>query len=82
VYAASTARVAPRKSQSEAIRPRAGTAYALNEHTACAAGYGVFWAPPQGISADEFGRRPSATTRRRAIFATGGNSFVPCATVH
>ena len=35
--------------------PRMGVAYAVDDRTVVRGGYGLFWAAPQGISADEFG---------------------------
>ncbi|HVZ21929.1 MAG TPA: carboxypeptidase regulatory-like domain-containing protein [Vicinamibacterales bacterium] len=60
--------------------PRAGVAYALGERTVLRAGYGVFYAPPQGISADEFGSATLGFNETTNYVATGGDPFVPCAT--
>ncbi|HVZ19507.1 MAG TPA: TonB-dependent receptor [Vicinamibacterales bacterium] len=60
--------------------PRVGAAYALDERTSIRAGYGLFWAPPQGISADEFGSGTRGYNQTTNYVATGGNPFLPCAT--
>lgn len=60
--------------------PRAGFAYAVSERTAVRGGYGLFWAPAQGISADEFGSATLGYNQTTNYVPTGGNPFVPCAT--
>jgi hypothetical protein len=58
--------------------PRIGAAYALDERTALRAGYGLYWAPSQGISADEGGTATTGYNIGTTYVATGSNPFVPC----
>ncbi len=60
--------------------PRLGVAYSLDDRTVVRAGYGLFWAAPQGISADEFGTATPGYNQSTNYIATGANPFVPCAT--
>jgi hypothetical protein len=60
--------------------PRVGVTYALDDRTHVRAGYGLFWAPLQGISADEFGSATMGYNQTTGYVATGGNPFIPCAT--
>ena len=60
--------------------PRLGAAYSLDDRTVVRGGYGLFWAAPQGISADEFGTATPGYNQSTNYLATGTNPFVPCAT--
>jgi hypothetical protein len=59
--------------------PRAGVAYAADERTVFRGGYGLFWAPPQGIAADEWASGTIGYNRTTSYVATGQNPFTPCA---
>ncbi|MBI2185845.1 MAG: TonB-dependent receptor [Acidobacteria bacterium] len=58
--------------------PRLGLAYAFDERTVVRGGYGLFWAPSQGISADEGGTGTTGYNIGTSYVATGSNPFVPC----
>ncbi len=58
--------------------PRAGAAYAIDERTVVRGGYGLFWAPSQGISADEGGAGSPGYNIGTPYIATGANPFIPC----
>ncbi len=60
--------------------PRAGAAYSINDRTVLRSGYGLFWAPLQGISADEWGSATMGFNQTTDYVATGANRFVPCDT--
>ncbi len=60
--------------------PRTAFAYSMNERTAVRGGYGLFWAPVQGISADEFGSATMGYNQTTSYLPTGGDPFVPCST--
>lgn len=60
--------------------PRASAAYAFDERTVLRSGYGLFWAPLQGISADEWGSATLGYNQRTDYTATDTNPFMPCAT--
>lgn len=62
------------------IAPRIGAAYALNERTVFRAGYGLFWAPVQGITADEFGSATLGYNQSTNYVPAGPSPFVPCTT--
>jgi trimeric autotransporter adhesin len=59
--------------------PRVGTAYTLDERTSIRGGYGLFWAPSQGISADEGGSGTPGYNVSTSYIATASNPFIPCA---
>jgi hypothetical protein len=59
--------------------PRAGFAYALDARTSIRGGYGLFWAPPQSISADEGGTASHGYNQTTTYVATGASPFIPCA---
>jgi hypothetical protein len=58
--------------------PRLGALYAVDERTAIRGGYGLFWAPSQGIGADEGGTATTGYNIGTSYIATGANPFVPC----
>jgi hypothetical protein len=60
--------------------PRAGFAYSANERTAIRGGYGLFWAPTQGISADETGSGTPGYNQGTSYIPSAGNPFIPCET--
>ena len=59
--------------------PRIGAVYALDERTSIRGGYGLFWAPSQGISADEGGTATTGYNIGTSYIATDASPFVPCA---
>ena len=59
--------------------PRAGFAYAVDERTSVRGGYGLFWAPFQGIGASESGSGTPGYNQSTSYVATAGNPFIPCA---
>jgi len=61
------------------LAPRVGVAYAANDRTILRGGYGIFWAPTQGISADEIGSGTPGFNQTTSYIATGANPFMPCA---
>ena len=66
----------PRRTQ---FAPRASFAYAIDDRTAVRGGYGLFWAPPQGITADSFGSATPGFDASTNYVATSGNPLIPCA---
>ena len=58
--------------------PRVGAAYAIDDRTVLRAGYGLYWAPPQGISADEYGSGTPGFSQTTNYIGVGANPFVPC----
>jgi hypothetical protein len=52
--------------------------YALDERTSIRGGYGLFWAPSQGVSADEAGSGTPGYNIGTAYVATSANPFIPC----
>jgi hypothetical protein len=58
--------------------PRLGAAYAVNDRTSIRGGYGLFWAPSQGISANEGGTATTGYNIATSFIATDANPFVPC----
>ncbi|MCU1382755.1 MAG: hypothetical protein JWL71_1452, partial [Acidobacteria bacterium] len=67
----------PRHAQ---FAPRLSAAYAASDRTTLRGGYGLFWAPPQGISADEYGSGTPGYNQSTSYVAAGANPFLPCAT--
>jgi hypothetical protein len=61
------------------LAPRASIAYAIDDRTTVRGGYGLFWAPVQGISADEFGSGTPGYSALTNYVGTGGNPLIPCA---
>ena len=59
--------------------PRAGVAFVLTDRTIVRSGYGLFYSPMQGISADEFGSATHGYNRSTGFIATAGNPLIPCA---
>lgn len=59
--------------------PRLGATYAVDERTSLRGGYGVYWAPSQGISADEGGTGTPGYNASTSYVGTGSSPFVPCA---
>ena len=60
--------------------PRLSAAFAASDRTTVRAGYGLFWAPIQGISADEYGSGTPGYNQSTSYVATGANPFLPCPT--
>jgi hypothetical protein len=58
--------------------PRLGAVYAIDDRTSIRSGYGLFWAPSQGLSADEAGSGTPGYNIGTAYVATGANPFIPC----
>jgi hypothetical protein len=66
---------APSRTQ---FAPRIGLAFAANPRTVVRSGYGLFWAPVQGIAADEWASGTIGYNISTPYVATGENPFVPC----
>ncbi|MGE0393826.1 MAG: carboxypeptidase regulatory-like domain-containing protein, partial [Vicinamibacterales bacterium] len=60
--------------------PRIGAAFSPDERTVVRSGYGLFWAPLQGISADEWGSATMGYNQTTNYVPTGANPFIPCDT--
>ena len=60
--------------------PRLGAAFLLTSKTIVHAGYGVFWAPPQGINASESGSGTRGYNQTTNYIPSLGSPFTPCAT--
>lgn len=58
--------------------PRVGLAYAADVRTVVRGGYGLFWAPAQGISANEGGSGTRGYNESTSYVATLGDPFIPC----
>ncbi|MBI4266646.1 MAG: TonB-dependent receptor [Acidobacteria bacterium] len=58
--------------------PRAGIAYTIDDRTVVRGGYGLFWAPAQGISPSESASGTRGFIQSTSYVATLGNPFVPC----
>ncbi|OFW36351.1 MAG: hypothetical protein A3F70_05995 [Acidobacteria bacterium RIFCSPLOWO2_12_FULL_67_14] len=58
--------------------PRVGAVFVLDERTSVRGGYGLFWAPSQGISADEGGTATTGYNIGTSYIATDAQPFVPC----
>ena len=60
--------------------PRLGAAYTVDTRTTLRGGYGLFWAAPQGINANESGAGTRGYTQTTDFVATTDNPFLPCPT--
>ena len=58
--------------------PRVGASYALAGSTMLRGGYGLFWAPSQGISADEGATATTGYNVSTSYLATSASPFIPC----
>lgn len=58
--------------------PRIGASFAAAGSTILRGGYGLFWAPSQGISADEGATATTGYNVSTSYLATSGSPFAPC----
>jgi hypothetical protein len=58
--------------------PRTSAAFSIDARTVVRGGYGLFWAPSQGISATEIGTGTRGYNQTTTYLATLGRPFVPC----
>jgi hypothetical protein len=60
--------------------PRLGAALLIAPRTVLRGGYGLFWAPPQGISASEVGSGTRGYNQTTSYIPSLGSPFIPCNT--